>query len=172
MGTPRRTPTPSQGSRFGAVSGFLLKLLREAAGLTQGEFAELVGVDISTVGSWESGRRPLANLRAGDLTRLRMQLIRHGAPSHAIALVDDALHADLIIGDTLATDPGSIGVEDHPLAVSIHQRTLANLIAADNAVCPDRGVHHCLHSLESARLRPAGSRVAGSAKRSLTAGIS
>ncbi|WP_194814574.1 helix-turn-helix transcriptional regulator [Nocardia sp. XZ_19_385] len=128
MGTPREILTPSQGARFGAVSGFLLKLLREAAGFTQAEFAERLGVDISTVSSWESGRRPLANLRAGELTRIRMLLTRHGAPSQAIALFDDALQADLIIGDTIAGEPHTIGVEEHPLSVSIHQRTLANLI--------------------------------------------
>ncbi|WP_040693787.1 helix-turn-helix domain-containing protein [Nocardia vinacea] len=128
MGTPRETPTPSQGSRFGAVSGFLLKLLREATHLTQADFAALLGVDVTTVYGWESGRRPLASLRAGDLTRVRMLLTRHGAPSQAIALLTDALEADIIIGDTVAIDPDTTSAEDHPLAVSIHQRTLANLI--------------------------------------------
>jgi hypothetical protein len=128
MGTPRETPTPSQGSARGAVSGFLLKLLREAAHLTQAEFAELAGVDPTTVYGWESGRRPLAGLRAGDLTRVRMLLTRYGAPPHAIALLGDALEADLIIGDTIATDPTTAAPSQHPLAISVHQRTLANLI--------------------------------------------
>ncbi|WP_181063429.1 helix-turn-helix domain-containing protein [Nocardia nova] len=129
MGPPPDIPTRSQGSRLhGAVSGFLLKLLREATGLTQTEFAELLGVDQTTVYGWESGRRPLAHLRAGDLTRLRMLLTRHGAPPHALALIGDALEADLIIGDTVSTHPAEIGAESHPLAVSVHQRTLANLI--------------------------------------------
>ncbi|MCC3328279.1 helix-turn-helix domain-containing protein [Nocardia abscessus] len=128
MGTPRETPIPGQGSRFGAVSGFLLKLLREAAQLTQADFAERLGVDISTVHGWESGRRPLAHLRAGDLTRIRMLLTRHGAPSQAIMLLTDALEADLVIGDTVGIEPHTINADAHPLAVSIHQRTLANLI--------------------------------------------
>ncbi|WP_229435228.1 helix-turn-helix transcriptional regulator [Nocardia farcinica] len=128
MGMPRETLTPSQGSARGAVAGFLLKLLRESAHLTQTEFAELVGVDPTTIYGWESGRRPLASLRAGDLTRVRMLLTRHGAPPHAIALLGDALEADLIIGDTITTDPGGTDPGQHPLAVSVHQRTLANLI--------------------------------------------
>ncbi|WP_051407356.1 helix-turn-helix transcriptional regulator [Nocardia sp. CNY236] len=128
MSTPRETPTPSQGAARGAVSGFLLKLLREAAHLTQTEFAELAGVDTTTIYGWESGRRPLAGLRAGDLTRVRMLLTRHGAPPHAIALLGDALEADLIIGDTIATDPATAAPNHHPLAISVHQRTLANLI--------------------------------------------
>lgn len=128
MGPPRETPTPSQGSACGAVAGFVLKLLRESARLTQIEFAELAGVDPTTVSGWESGRRPLAGLRAGDLTRVRMLLTRHGAPTHAIALLGDALEADLIIGDTLAIDLAAADSGRHPLAVSVHQRTLANLI--------------------------------------------
>ncbi|MBF6227111.1 helix-turn-helix transcriptional regulator [Nocardia abscessus] len=110
------------------MSGYLLKLLRESTGLTQTEFAELLGVDQTTVYGWESGRRPLAHLRAGDLTRLRMLLTRHGAPPHALALIGDALEADLIIGDTVSISPTAIHTQTHPLAVSVHQRTLANLI--------------------------------------------
>lgn len=129
MGPPRDTPTRSQGSRLhGAVSGYLLKLLREATGLTQTEFAELLGVDHTTVYGWESGRRPLAHLRAGDLTRLRMLLTRHGAPPNALALIGDALEADLIIGDTVSIDPAAVAAESQPLAVGVHQRTLASLI--------------------------------------------
>lgn len=128
MVTPRETPTPSQSSSRGAVSGFLLKLLRESAHLTQTEFAELAGVDPTTVYGWESGRRPLAGLRAGDLARVRMLLTRHDAPPHAIALLGDALEADLIIGDTIAINHGATAPEQHPLSVSVHQRTLANLI--------------------------------------------
>ncbi|MFB8003645.1 helix-turn-helix domain-containing protein [Nocardia sp. NPDC056000] len=126
MGTPFETPLPSQSSRFGAVSGFLLKLLRESAQLTQNDFAELLRVDPSTVYGWESGRRPLAALRAGDLTRIRMLLIRHGAPPAASALLIDSLEADIIIGDTLET--ALIRTDTHPLAINVHQRTLANLI--------------------------------------------
>ncbi|WP_405135563.1 helix-turn-helix domain-containing protein [Nocardia sp. NBC_01388] len=126
MGTPVETLSASQGSRFGAVSGFLLKLLRESARLTQNEFAELLGVDPSTVYGWESGRRPLAALRAGDLTRIRMLLTRHGARPDACALLIEALEADIIIGDTLALD--LIDTDTHPLAAGVHQRTLANLI--------------------------------------------
>lgn len=112
MGTPVETLSASQGSRFGAVSGFLLKLLRESARLTQNEFAELLGVDPSTVYGWESGRRPLAALRAGDLTRIRMLLTRHGARPDACALLIEALEADIIIGDTLALD--LIDTDTHP----------------------------------------------------------
>ncbi|WP_169811700.1 helix-turn-helix domain-containing protein [Nocardia shimofusensis] len=125
---PRETLPPSQSSARGAVSGFLLKLLREATHLTQAEFAELARVDPTTVYGWESGRRSLAGLRAGDLARVRMLLTRHGAPPHAIALLGDALEADLIIGDTISTDPATTTPGQHPLAISVHQRTLANLI--------------------------------------------
>ncbi|MEV6071328.1 helix-turn-helix domain-containing protein [Nocardia sp. NPDC052001] len=128
MGTLGETQTPSHPLRFGAISGYLLKLLRESTRLTQTELAELLGVDPSTVYAWESGRRPLAGLRAGDLTRVRMLLSRHGAPPVGTALLTDSLEADLIIGDTLALDLDTVALPAHPLAVGVHQRTLANLI--------------------------------------------
>ncbi|MGH3540185.1 MAG: helix-turn-helix domain-containing protein, partial [Pseudonocardiaceae bacterium] len=66
---------------LGAVSGFLLKLIRESAALTQVQLAEKFGVDVASVQGWESGRRPLAALRAVDLMRLRCRLLRDcGSP--------------------------------------------------------------------------------------------
>lgn len=60
---------------LGAVSGFLLKLIRESAALTQVQLAEKLGVDVASVQGWESGRRPLAALRAVDLMRLRRRSV-------------------------------------------------------------------------------------------------
>jgi DNA-binding transcriptional regulator YiaG len=59
MISSRETLRGSQGSPrcLGAVSGFLLKLIRESAGLTQVQLAEKLGVDVASVQGWESGRR-------------------------------------------------------------------------------------------------------------------
>jgi DNA-binding transcriptional regulator YiaG len=43
----------------GIVSGYMLRLCRESAELTQTGMAEVLGVDLATVQGWESGRRPL-----------------------------------------------------------------------------------------------------------------
>ncbi|WP_067469781.1 helix-turn-helix transcriptional regulator [Nocardia amamiensis] len=125
MRTTHETLTHGQG--FGAISGYLLKLLREAADLTQSRLAELLRVDTTTVSGWESGRRSLASVRAGDLARLRALLTRHGAPPDAVALLTAAMDADLVVGDILAaTDSHDLAA--HPLALGVHQRSLASLI--------------------------------------------
>jgi DNA-binding XRE family transcriptional regulator len=113
---------------FGAVSGFLLKLIRESTGLTQVQLAEQLEVDVASVQGWESGRRPLAALRAADLVRLRVRLLRRGAQPTLLATLDDAIHADLIIAETVQAG-GRLGKTDgHPLGATVHQCTLSNLI--------------------------------------------
>ncbi|MER7623818.1 helix-turn-helix transcriptional regulator [Streptomyces sp. NPDC126503] len=56
------------------MAGFVLRLAREAAPLTQDRLAQELGVDTGTVQGWESGRRPLANVKAGRLLELRRRL--------------------------------------------------------------------------------------------------
>jgi transcriptional regulator with XRE-family HTH domain len=77
-----RTLTASQSSRTtGVVSGFVLKLVRQSAALTQEKLAEALGVDVTTVQGWESGRRPLSAVSAGEFLRLCGRLARLGAPA-------------------------------------------------------------------------------------------
>jgi len=130
MVSGRGTLRGSQGSRrcLGAVSGFLLKLIRESAGLTQVQLAEQLGVDVASVQGWESGRRPLAALRTADLMRLRYQLLRCGAQPTLLATLEDAIQADLIIADTVQAGGQLIEADRHPLGATVHQCTLTNLI--------------------------------------------
>ncbi len=130
MVSSRGTWCGSQGSRrcLGAVSGFLLKLVRESAGLTQVQLAEQLGVDVASVQGWESGRRPLAALRAADLVRLRSQLLRCGAQPTLLATLEDAIAADLIIAETVQAGDQLIEANRHPLGATVHQRKLTNLI--------------------------------------------
>jgi DNA-binding XRE family transcriptional regulator len=101
----RRTLRDGRGSpRYvGTVSGFVLKVIRNSAGLTQVQLAEDLGVDVASVQGWESGRRPLAALRTVDLMRLRFRLLRCDAQPSLLTTLDDAIHADLIIDETLQT---------------------------------------------------------------------
>lgn len=45
------------------MTGFVLRLARESVPLTQTGLAQALGVDVDTLQGWESGRRPLANMR-------------------------------------------------------------------------------------------------------------
>ena len=82
MARGNRTLTGSQGSRTsGLVSGFVLKLARQSATLTQEQFAEALAVDVTTVQGWESARRSLSAISAGDFLRLCGRLSRLGAPA-------------------------------------------------------------------------------------------
>ncbi len=130
MVSGRGTLRGSQGSPrcLGVVSGFLLKLIRESAGLTQIQLAEKLGADVASVQGWESGRRPLTALRAADLVGLRSRLLRCGAQPILLATLDDAIQADLIIAETVQADGQLITADEHPLGVTVHQRQLTNLI--------------------------------------------
>jgi transcriptional regulator with XRE-family HTH domain len=101
MASGRGTLRSGQGSPrcLGAVSGFLLKLIRESAGLTQVQLAEKLAVDVASVQGWESGRRSLTALRAADLVRLRSRLLREGAQRTLLAMLEDAVLADVIIAE-------------------------------------------------------------------------
>ncbi len=130
MVNSRGTLRGGQGSRrcLGAVSGFLLRLIRESAGLTQVQLAEQLGVDVASVQGWESGRRPLAALRAADLVRLRSRLLRCGAQPTLLATLEDAIHADLIIAETVQAGGELIEADGHPLGATVHQCKLTDLI--------------------------------------------
>ncbi|MGH3807287.1 MAG: helix-turn-helix domain-containing protein, partial [Pseudonocardiaceae bacterium] len=126
----RKTLHGGQGSSrcLGAVSGFLLKLIRESGGLTQVQLAEKLCVDVASVQGWESGRRPLAALRTVDLVRLRYQLLRDGAEPTLLAMLEDAIRADLIIAETVQGGGQLSKTDGHPLGATVHQRQLTNLI--------------------------------------------
>ncbi|MEV7442808.1 hypothetical protein AB0O22_16900 [Streptomyces sp. NPDC091204] len=69
----------------------MLESLLPAAGpATQQGLAELLAVDLATVQGWESGRRPLANMKAGVLLGMRRRLAVLGASPAVLASDDDA----------------------------------------------------------------------------------
>lgn len=123
------TLTAGQGSRTtGVVSGFVLKLARQSAALTQERFAETLRVDVTTVQGWESGRRPLAAMNAGDFLRLSSRLSRLGAPASTGRHLREAIEADQVLSTGITAGATWIDADTHPLAASVHRRTITNLI--------------------------------------------
>ncbi|WP_411138069.1 helix-turn-helix domain-containing protein [Streptomyces sp. C10] len=103
------------------MSGFVLRLVRESMPRTQAALAEALGVDVETLQGWESGRRPLANMRAGALLELRRRLPALGADVALVPWLDAAMDADRIIAAGL--DGEAVG--PHPLAGWVHTRDTA-----------------------------------------------
>lgn len=128
----RRVPatlTAGQGSRAtGVVSGFVLKLARQSAALTQEKLAEVLRVDVTTVQGWESGRRSLAAMQAGDFLRLCGRLSRLGAPPSTGRHLREAIEADQVLSTGIAAGATWVDADAHPLAASVHRWTITNLI--------------------------------------------
>ncbi|MFK0297117.1 helix-turn-helix domain-containing protein [Streptomyces sp. NPDC090442] len=127
---------PSSRTRLsaGAVAGFVLRLTRESIPLTQTAMAEALGVDLGTVQGRESGRRPLANMKAGAFLDLKRRLLTLGADHAALGLLDAAMDADRIVDAALAPPEQP---DLHPLAGWVHTRDTAHMIAwAVNGTAP------------------------------------
>ncbi|MGE7437999.1 helix-turn-helix domain-containing protein [Kitasatospora sp. NPDC001175] len=111
---------------IGIVAGYLLRLIRESTPLTQTGLAEALEVDLGTVQGWESGRRPLANMKAGALLTLRRRILALGASQQLVQLLDAAMDADRIITAFLHP-PASLDL--HPLALWVQTRETAHMVA-------------------------------------------
>jgi transcriptional regulator with XRE-family HTH domain len=120
---------PAGRPREGLITGFLLKLIRESAGLTQEALAERLGVDRNTIQGWETGRRSLTGTRVATLVQLRHRLRQLGADPRLLAAMDDAAEADYVLAYTLATEPGERQPAAHPLACWVPKRSFAYMLA-------------------------------------------
>ncbi|MCF3177072.1 XRE family transcriptional regulator [Streptomyces sioyaensis] len=110
----------------GTIAGFVLRLARESIPLTQAGMAEALSVDLGTIQGRETGRRPLANVKAGAFLELRRRLLTLGADPRTLGLLDAAMDADRIIGAALEPPAWP---ELHPLAGWVHTRDTAHMIA-------------------------------------------
>jgi transcriptional regulator with XRE-family HTH domain len=115
--------------RDGIITGYLLKLIRQSAGLSQEGLAEQLGVDSNTVQGWETGRRPLTGTRVATLVELRHRLRPLGADPQLLSALEDAAEADYVLAYTLGTEPTAAVPGDHPLAGWVPKRSFAYLLA-------------------------------------------
>ncbi|WP_234016778.1 XRE family transcriptional regulator [Streptomyces sp. LaPpAH-108] len=82
-------------------------------------------MDVETLQGWESGRRPLANMRAGALLELRRRLPVLGADVALVPWLDAAMDADRVIAAALDSEVGG----PHPLAGWVHTQDTAHMLA-------------------------------------------
>ncbi|WP_345036018.1 helix-turn-helix transcriptional regulator [Streptomyces sannanensis] len=114
--------------REGTVTGHLFKVIRERIPRTQQELAEALSVDKATIQGWESGRRPLTATQAGKLRTVSRTLLRLGASSHMLALLNEAMDADTVIAHALAGPPAQ-DIASHPLANWVFTRSTTHMLA-------------------------------------------
>lgn len=103
-------------------------MLRGSISLTQASLAERLGVDVSTVQGWETGRRPLTSLRVSDFRALQSRLAALGAPPPGVATLHDAVEADELLAQILTGEHPHAEIRQHPLAATVHRRRLVNLV--------------------------------------------
>jgi hypothetical protein len=127
-GAGTRRTSPGWPRRRGVISGYVWKLIREQVGMTQFQLAEELGVDLSTVQGWESGRRPLPAVSSGQMVRFRIRLIRAGAHPRLFSVLSDAFEADVVIDEAIACGNRVGNARRHPLSATVHRRDLTNLI--------------------------------------------
>ena len=120
---------PNGRPRQGLITGYLFKLIREYAGLTQETLAEHLGVDANTVQGWESGRRSLTGTRVATLVQVRHRLRQVGADPRLLSALDDAAEADYVLAYALGTEPDKSQPAAHPLACWVPKSSFAYMLA-------------------------------------------
>lgn len=122
-GTASTTDIPE-----GLIAGHLLRLIREHLGLTQEVAADQLRLDLSTLRSWETGRRPLANTKVGQLRALTRRLRLLGTPPVLLEHLEVAIEADLFVAHVLLEN-GRGDPADHMLAGWVSTRAWTDLLA-------------------------------------------
>jgi transcriptional regulator with XRE-family HTH domain len=125
----RRRRTVRGHGRDGVIAGYVLKVARESAGVTQPELAGVLDIDTGTLQSWESGRRSLAGTSVREFVRLRLRLLELGVSARLIDALDDALSADHILGVVLHSSPEDADPAAHPLAAWLLPRAVSTMLA-------------------------------------------
>lgn len=157
---PAHNPPTGTGSTNdipeGLIAGHLLRLTRENLGLTQETAAEAVKVDVNTWRSWETGRRPLAHTKVGQLRSLLRRLQSLGADPLLVHHIEVAIETDLFIAHVLV-EAGRGDPHDHMLAGWVTTRTWNDLVAWAVAGTPPKALARVL-AVPGQRRGPAPSR--------------
>jgi DNA-binding XRE family transcriptional regulator len=112
----------------GTVSGYVFKLVRESAQLTQEALAEHLDVTRATVQSWESSRRSLGALSAHSSLALRHHLASLGASPVLVNLLGVAVDADYHLAQIIRAADDVTARQAHPLGRVVLTHTLTELI--------------------------------------------
>ena len=121
---PTNAATGRSGVLAGRVAGGVLAAIRRSTVMTQEDLATRTGVSPAAVQGWEQGRKPLINVPYTRLHALRRELQAAGATADLLWLWDRALSADAVLAGLDEPDP-----RRHPLAITVPDRTLTELIA-------------------------------------------
>ncbi|MFF9506316.1 helix-turn-helix domain-containing protein [Streptomyces sp. NPDC014724] len=116
----------TQRSRSGLVSGYVFRLVREQLGHTQEAFAERFRVSPDTIAGWESGRRPLTAVLAGQMLMYRHQLLQLGSAPALLLALERAMEADVLLTGALAHD---VPVDNSPIGAWVLQRDLVEVLS-------------------------------------------
>lgn len=125
---PRSAGTAGTRSTHGAISGQVLQAVRESLGLTQEQLAEHLQVDVNTLKGWETGRRPLAQVKVRTLLGLGRRLKQLGAATILVDHLEVAIEADLFVDDVLQASTLS-DPHEHTLAKWVSTRGWNDLLA-------------------------------------------
>ncbi|MBY8885167.1 helix-turn-helix domain-containing protein [Streptomyces sp. PTM05] len=129
--TTGTTRTTGQGKRnrprSGVVSGYVFRLIRERLDLTQEGLAERFGVAADTVAGWESGRRPLTAVPAGQMLVHRHRLLRLGTTPALLLALERAMEADVLLASALEDQAPT--PEADPFGAWVMQRDLVEVLA-------------------------------------------
>jgi hypothetical protein len=127
--------TTSQGRRAARreslITGYLLRLARESVPdpCSQERLSRVMAVSADTVAGWETGRRPLAAVRAGQFVRLRSDLARLGADPRIVRTLGISLDADQILDHARQAAERHEPGDYHPLGAHVHRREVIELVA-------------------------------------------
>jgi hypothetical protein len=88
-----------------------------------------MAVSPDTVAGWETGRRPLAAVRAGQFVRLRSELAHLGADPRIVRMLGISLDADQILDHAMEAAGRHEPDDYHPLGAHVHRRAVIELVA-------------------------------------------
>lgn len=113
-------------TRRGIISGYVLRLIREQLNLTQESLAERFRVSLDTIAGWESGRRPITAVPAGQMLVHRHRWMHLGASPTLLLALERAMEADVLLASALDDEASA---QNSPLGAWVMQRELVEVLA-------------------------------------------